>query len=84
MEKEEKDEMREEGREESDDRTISHPHGYWFSGTGYSKFGRKPRAEASCSRGDRLRLLFVFRCLSADVCLCGVRLRSVSVCRVQR
>lgn len=47
------DEMREEGREESDDRTISHPHGYWFSGTGYSKFGRKPGAEASCSRGDR-------------------------------
>lgn len=39
--------MREEGIRKSDDRTISHPHGYWFSGTGYSKFGRKSSAERS-------------------------------------
>lgn len=45
MEEKEKCKIREVGKEESDDSTISHPHGYWFSETGYSKFGRKSRAE---------------------------------------
>lgn len=72
--------MREEGIRKSDDRTISHPHGYWFSGTGYSKFGRKSSAERSGAErsGGRLldeaaavasvhQFIFVFTCLSGDI-----------------
>lgn len=82
--------MREEGIRKSDDRTISHPHGYWFSGTGYSKFGRKSSAERSGGRllGEATavasvhQFIFVFTCSSGEVSAEGrrrVRLRQLCV-----
>ncbi len=60
-----------EQRRKSDDRTISHFHGYWFTGTGW-KFGRKSsRAAVMWMRPQRSRLSFIHVCfcLSAHICL---------------
>lgn len=54
------------GIEESDDKIISHPRGYWFSGTSFSEFGRKSRAEQRAGAGIWMRpiRLLLSVCLS--------------------